>query len=426
MHVTIIALGSSGDVIPFISLGRGLVDAGHQVRMSTMRNFEQAVLTAGMHFHPVSGDAAALLASGPGSGLGEAGGNIPKMWAAAMRSFGSLARTFAEDLGQLLNAGPTDLIVNQLPGGLYGFDLAEKMDIPMVMAGVIPLTATRHFPMVAFPPSPVLIPGYNALTYRLAEQLVWQFYRPTINRWRTEALGLPPQSFWGPFRQMRHREMVVLNGFSHHVVPAPPDWGQHVHQTGYWYAQHEGWQPPQSLSSFLDHGDPPIFIGFGSMPIRSPDTTIEKILTASEMAGVRLVLHRGWAGLEPEQLPKHVHSVGFSDYAWLFPRMMAVVHHGGAGTTAYAMRAGVPNLIVPFVFDQFFWGRRTAELGLGPRPIPFKKLSVENLTRALIQLRSQSEFKQAAGKLGQRLRNENGLQDAVRILETIASHQAST
>jgi sterol 3beta-glucosyltransferase len=421
MHITIIALGSSGDVLPFTTLGRGLVQSGHGVRMATMRTFEDAVRSGGMEFHAMHGDAAALLSSGPGLSLGEAGGNILKMWSGAMRSFGALARNFAQDLSGLLDVGPTDLILNQLPGGLYGYDLAEKLSIPMVMAGVIPMIRTRYLPMVAFPPAPSWLPGYNALTFRIAEQLVWQFFRPTINRWRVKTLGLSPQTFLGPFSRMQKERTIVINGFSQHVVPPPPDWGPHIHLTGYWYAQPSDWQPPNSLIEFINDGEAPIFVGFGSMPIRNPAATLQTILEATLEAGVRLVLHRGWGGLETASLPDSVYSVGFTDYGWLFPRMAAVVHHGGAGTTAYALRAGVPNLIVPFLFDQFFWGRRIAEIGVGPKPIPFKKLKAGRLAQAFSTLQSQSDLKEAATGLGRRLREEDGIAHAVRILENAAA-----
>lgn len=421
MHITILALGSSGDVLPFTTLGRGLVKAGHEVRMATMSNFEQAVRNAGIDFHTVRGDAAALLSSGPGLALGESGRNIFKMWSGAMRSFGALAKTYAEDFGQLLDLSPTDVIVNQLPGGLYGLDLAEKLQIPMVSAGVIPLTRTNRFPMVAFPPLPVPIPGYNAMTYRIAEQLVWQVYRPTINRWRTQKLGLDPQSFAGPFNEMLQNQQHVIYGFSQHVVPPPHNWGPNVHLTGYWYEQSSEWSPPESLTKFINAGEAPIFVGFGSMPIRNPTVTLDIILQAARSSSTRLVLQRGWGGLEAASLPDTVYPIGFCDYNWLFPRMAAVVHHGGAGTTAYAMRAGVPSLIIPFLFDQFLWGRRVFELGIGPRPISFKKLEARRLAEAFSKLRSQPEFKPAAAKLGLRLATENGVWDAVRILEDISS-----
>lgn len=421
MHVTILALGSSGDVLPFTTLGRGLVQAGHDVRFATMRTFEEAVRAGGMDFHPMRGDATALLASGPGLSLGEAGGNILKMWSGAMRSFGALAQAFADDLSGLLNLGPTDIILNQLPGGLYGYDLAEKLSIPMVMAGVIPMTRTRHLPMVAFPPMPNWIPGYNALTFRIAEQLVWQFYRTTINRWRTKTLGLKPQSLMGPFNRMQRKKTVVINGFSRHVVPPPPDWGSHNHLTGYWYAKPTDWQAPQSLIDYINAGEAPIFVGFGSMPIRKPVETLNIILAAARSSGVRLVLHRGWAGLEAASMPEFVFPVGFTDYGWLFPRMAATVHHGGAGTTAYALRAGVPSLVIPFLFDQFFWGRRIAELGVGPRAIPFKRLNENQLSEAFTKLTAQASIRQKAAVLGQQLQGEDGVSHAIRILQDLAA-----
>jgi UDP:flavonoid glycosyltransferase YjiC (YdhE family) len=414
MHITIIALGSHGDVLPIATLGRGLKGAGHQVRMATFENFGSMVARHGLDFHPIQGDSQSILNVGPGLALAESGRNVIRVWLTVMRSFGVLANSYARDLSSP-DLWETDIIINQLPGGLYGYDLAEKLELPMFMVAVMPLTRTRAFPMLAFPSMFARFPGYSAITYRIAEQLVWQWFRPTINRWRKEILGLPKRSFGGGFGKAGTSHIPVLNGFSAHVVPRPPDWGKHVHVTGYWFPTDESWQPPNNLRRFIEAGPPPVFIGFGSMPVRNPTRTTAIILEALKQSGLRAILHAGWAGIGNDELPDDVFKIDYAPYGWLFPRMAAVVHHGGSGTTAFGLRAGVPSLIVPFLFDQFYWGRRVSALGVGPEPITQRKLAVARLAEALTKATSDASMRQRAAALGEKIRAEDGIKNALEL-----------
>jgi UDP:flavonoid glycosyltransferase YjiC (YdhE family) len=189
MHIIIVALGSRGDVLPCAALGKALRGAGHGVRFATFEGFRELVAAHGLELHPIRGDAQAIMLGGGGQALAESGQSVPRMAVAVMRSFGAMARDYARDLSALA-AAPTDLIVNQLPGGLYGRDLAEVLGVPMVAAAVMPLVPTRADPMLAFPSWPSFLPGYNLATHWLAYQIVWQAFRPAISRWRQEALGL--------------------------------------------------------------------------------------------------------------------------------------------------------------------------------------------------------------------------------------------
>ena len=413
MHVTILALGSHGDVLPYALLGGALRRAGHEVRLATFAGFAPMAAQHDLVLHSVEGDAASLMQSGGGLALSEAGQSIPRMLRGIRRSFGAMAdaygRAFADP-----SLRQADLIVNQLPGGLYATDLAEKAGLPLVHGSVIPLTPTRAMPMPAFPQWPASLPGYNRLTYRLAEQLVWQMFRRAVNRWRQEALGMPAAPFWG---RMRLPGVPVLNAFSRHVVPRPPDWGSHVHLTGYWFAEDEAWQPPDALCRFLEEGAPPVFVGFGSMPVRQPQQTASLLLEALRRSGQRAILHTGWARLPANAMPEDVYALDYAPYSWLFPRMAAVVHHGGAGTTGAALRAGVPSLVVPFLFDQFFWGRRLQALRVGPAPYPFKKLSATTLAQAIRRMVEDRDMQRRAATLGAKIRAEDGLARAVVLVE---------
>jgi sterol 3beta-glucosyltransferase len=402
MHITILALGSRGDVQPYATLGSGLKSAGHQVRFITFESFASLVAENELDFYPIHGNAQALVANAGADML------------ALIRSFGSLAEGYARDLSAP-HLGETDFIINQLPAGLYGFDLAEKFGVPMAQASVIPMARTKAVPLMGFPK--LCLPGYNKATYYLGEQIAWQMFRTVINRWRKQTLRLPPLPLTGYFGQLGTRQIPIVNGFSQHVVPRPADWSEHIHVTGYWFPEDKLWQPPSDLSAFIEAGSPPIFIGFGSMPIEDPQRTTNIILEALKQSGQRGILQIGWGGLGNQSLPDYVFKIDYAPYSWLFPRMAMVIHHGGSGTTAFGLRSGIPSCVVSFVFDQFYWGERIADLGVGPKPIRYKELTVERLLKAIHLGVGNSQIRQKAVELGKKVQAENGIDNALNIFE---------
>ncbi len=404
MHITILALGSRGDVQPYAALGKGLKSTGHQVRFITFESFAPLVAAHELDFHPIHGNPQALVAHAGADMLG------------LMRSFGSLAEGYARDLSAP-HLGETDFILNQLPAGLYGSDLAEKYGLPMALAAVIPLARTRVFPLMGFPKLP--LPGYNKATYFVGEQMAWQMFRPVINRWRTQILDLPPLPVSGAFGQLGTRQIPILNGFSRHVVPRPVDWSEHIHVTGYWFPEDQHWEPPGDLSAFLEAGSPPVFIGFGSMPLKDPQRTTGIMIEALQQSGQRGILHKGWGGLGSQSVPESVFQIDYAPYHWLFPRMAMLVHHGGSGTTAFGLRSGVPSCVVPFVFDQFYWGERIARLGAGTKPIPYRELTVENLREAIRLGVGDPQIRGRAVALGHKIQAENGIENTLRILKNM-------
>jgi UDP:flavonoid glycosyltransferase YjiC (YdhE family) len=405
MHITILALGSRGDVQPYAALGIGLKQAGHQVRFITFENFSHYARDNGLEFHPIRGDAQALVANGGTDML------------ALMRSFGSLAEGYARDLSAP-HLGETDLILNQLPAGLYGFDLAEKYGLKMVQVAVIPLARTRTMPLMGTPR--LRLPGYNKATYSFGEQMAWQMFRPVINRWRRQTLGLPALPVGGYFGQLATRRYPILNGFSEQVVPRPADWNEHIYISGYWFPQDRQWQPPADLLAFLESGSPPVFIGFGSMPVKDPQRTTAIVLEALRQSGQRAILHEGWGGLGSQSLPDSVFKIDYAPYDWLFPRMAMILHHGGSGTTAFGFRSGVPACVVSFVFDQFYWGKRIADLGAGPAPIRFRDLNAERLREAIHAGVENPAMRRKAAELGEKIRAEDGIGKALEALQKIS------
>ncbi len=404
MHITILALGSRGDIQPYAALGSGLIKAGHQVRFITFESFAFLIAEHGLDFHLIRGNPQSLVAS--------AGTDMLRL----VRSFSSLAEGYAQDLSAP-KLGETDLIINQLPGGLYGYDLAEKYGIPMILAAVIPLTRTRAFPFMGFPRLP--LPGYNKMTYILGEQLVWSMYRGVINRWRKHTLRLSALPFAGYFNQLGTPKFPILNGFSPAVVPRPVDWNEHIHITGYWFLEEQNWQPPADLEAFIDAGPPPVFIGFGSMPVKDPVGTTKIILEALHQSGQRGILHAGWGGLGNQLLPDSVYKLDYAPYWWLFPRMAMVIHHGGSGTTGDGLRAGIPTCAVPFLFDQYYWGERIAALGVGPNPIRQRNLTGERLIQVIKVGTNNSQIGHNAAELGLKIRAEDGIKNALEVIEHI-------
>lgn len=213
-------------------------------------------------------------------------------------------------------------------------------------------------------------------------------------------------------------DRLTLLGYSRHIVPHPDDWPANFYTTGYWFLDEvEQWQPPQALLDFLDAGAPPVYIGFGSMVTPDAQKVAAVAIDAARKAGKRALLAAGWAGLRAADLPANVFQIDAAPHQWLFPRMAAVVHHGGAGTTAAALRAGVPNIIVPHFGDQQFWGWRMRMLGLASEAIPRHRLSVDNLSRAMLDATEDGVLHQRVQEIGGLVREENGVEKAVALIE---------
>jgi sterol 3beta-glucosyltransferase len=414
MKVTIIAAGSRGDVQPYVALGKGLKEAGHQVGVLASQDFQELITSHGLEFFDMGGSVKAVAQSM--EGLLEQGNFIKilsKMGPAAQRLVDQVA---ASGLVACLGS---DLIVSGLGGLFVGLALSEKLAIPFVPAYLYPFTPTREFPSVLSPFPQTQLPSWaNGLSHHLAQQAMWQTFRAADNQARGQILQIARASFWGPFAFLQRQDQTILYGYSPHVIPFPEDWGGSIHVTGYWFLEPPaGWEPPVDLVGFLQSGPPPVYIGFGSMVNRRPEETADLVLQALARTGMRGVLSSGWGGLKKEELPETVFMLGSIPHHWLFPRMAAVVHHGGVGTTAAGLWAGIPAIVSPFFGDQPFWGQRVHELGVGPRPIPRRRLTVDRLAGSIRSAVSSPAMRESAARLGERIRAENGIARAVAVLE---------
>lgn len=285
----------------------------------------------------------------------------------------------------------------------------------------MPFSPTRAFSGALLPLPNSLGGSLNLLSQHITRQIVWQMYRPADKGVRQQVFDLPRRSFWGPFNSKMLNQAPILYGFSPSVILPPADWDPSlIHITGYWNLEpSDGWTPPLALTQFLESGTPPIYIGFGSMSNRKPEETADVVLQALKQTHQRAIVFTGWAGLQKADLPDTVMMVDSTPHSWLFQHVAAVVHHGGAGTTAAGLRSGVPSIVVPFHGDQPFWGRRVAELGVGPSPIPRSKLTAEKLSHAIQSAMGDAAMRQRAAELGTKIRAEDGIANAVAVIERL-------
>jgi sterol 3beta-glucosyltransferase len=253
---------------------------------------------------------------------------------------------------------------------------------------------------------------YNRLTYDMIQRLQWFLLGGARNEIATKHLGLPKSKF-KDFQALL-ATTPALTVVSKHVFPRPSDWPEHFQVTGYLFDDDPQWTPPQDLVDFLEAGESPVYIGFGSMPDSKPEQTTDLIIKAVQRSGKRAIILKGWAGFGKADVPDNIHILKYAPHSWLFPKMAAVIHHGGAGTTASGLRAGVPTVIVPHSGDQPYWGRVVKELGVGTAPIPRKKITVDKLAAAIQEATSNRIMQGNTVVLGQQISGEDGVGEAVK------------
>lgn len=410
-------MGSRGDVQPYVALGMGLQAAGHQVRLATSSEFETFIRSRGLDHFPTG--------SAPRSSAKiEMKGLLGRRWESYWNPFYFLhavlnAKGVRAAMHKLLNdymeaCRGTDLILYRPLVDAGADSIAEKLGIQTCGAWLQHLHSTGAYPEFWAKPRPRLGKPYNRLTYTLFRHFSWHVMRQAVNQWRTQNLNLDPYPFMGPFRKWKKQDMPVLYGFSPSVVPIPPEWKEDVQVTGYWFLKKtEGWQPSSELINFLDSGPPPVCITFGSVVDTHPNELIEVVLQALALSRHRGLLVTKMNGLKNKDLPDEVLKVDSVPFDWLFPRMAALVHHGGAGTTASGLQAGIPTIIVPFFLEHFFWARRVSQLGVGPQSIPRKKLSATRLADAISKAASDPGIRKKAAALGRCIQAEDGVARAV-------------
>lgn len=424
MKVLLLALGSRGDVQPFLALAVGLREAGHHVTLAAPHTYRAWIEEYGIHFYPARFNPHEMLQRPEVQALVKSR-NVARQMRVLTQTIGpGLIQSFDD----FWEAGQTAEFVVQTGTGFGGTEIAQQRGIPMAIAFLQPFAVTRAFPSFFLPLRGSLGGWYNRLTHQLMYAALWPTMGSPANQWRKTRFHLPPyKSLPDIFTHARQTGAPILCGYSPSALPKPADWEANLHVTGYWFLEAPpAWQPSAELLHFLESGPPPVYIGFGSMRDDDPERLTRLALRALALSGQRGVLLGGWGGLAQSSLPNSVFFIDNAPHAWLFPRMTAVVHHGGAGTTGAGFRAGVPSLITPFALDQYAWAGLATQLGVRPAGLgEMKTLTAEKLAAAINVAVNDAGIRARAAALGEKIRAENGVARAVEIIERHAARVGS-
>ncbi|XP_031500806.1 sterol 3-beta-glucosyltransferase UGT80B1-like [Nymphaea colorata] len=410
LKIAMLVVGTRGDVQPFIAIARRLQDFGHKVRLATHANFKAFVESADIDFYPLGGDARVLagymarnkgfLPSGPADIALQR-----KQIRAIIDSLFPACTEPDPDSGSPFRA---QAIIANPPA--YGHvHVAEALGVPIHIIFTMPWTPTQEFP---HPLARVHQTAGYRLSYLVVDLLIWWFIRDIVNDFRRR-MKLSPIAYFSTYHgSISHLPTSYI--WSPHLVPKPNDWGSQVDVSGFCFMNHSlNYQPQKEFLEWILSGAKPIYIGFGSMPLEDAERTTSIILEALNCTGQRGIIDRGWGGLGKfPEISDNVFILEECPHDWLFPQCFAVVHHGGAGTTATGLKAGCPTTVIPFFGDQFFWGDRVHEKGVGPAPIPISELSVERLSNA-INFMLDPEVKIRALELAKAIGSEDGVAEAV-------------
>jgi len=420
MNITITSHGTRGDVQPYLALAVGLQQAGHQVTLATSYNYTDWIQAYGVQAHPTQFSMQEFMKK-------------PEVQAILKgRNFVKQLRVFREMMSQ----GPKAMdevwvaiqnadFVIQSPASSGALEAAQTLGLPVALAYPVPFAPTRAYPSIFLGRARFSLgAGYNRLTHALMHRMLWGSMSGPMTNTLRKNLNLPAvHSFAQQAVYMRQKGIPSLYGFSEHVLPKPADWDDYQHITGYWFLEPlADWQPDPALLQFLENGPPPVYLGFGSINLGDSESKTRLILDALKLTGQRGVVLTGWGGLTRLTSPPHIFFVDDVPHNWLFPRMAAVMHHGGAGTTGAGLRAGVPNILTPIGADQFFWAERTVKLGVGPQAPFLKNLTAEKLAQAIHTAVHDPAMRARGAALGEKIRAEDGVARAIEIIERYATH----
>ncbi|KAH6757506.1 UDP-Glycosyltransferase superfamily protein [Perilla frutescens var. hirtella] len=411
LQIVMLIVGTRGDVQPFVAIGKRLQADGHRVRLATHSNFKEFVLTSGLEFFPLGGDPKVLAAyMVKNKGFLPSGPSEIQIQRSQIKDIiFSLHRACkAPDPDTDVPFNANAIIAN--PPAYGHVHVAEALDVPLHIIFTMPWTPTTEFP---HPLSRVKQSVANRLSYQIVDGLIWLGIRDMINEFRKKELKLRPVTYLSNSSNS-HSDIPYAYIWSPHLVPKPKDWGPKVDVVGFCFLDlASNYVPPDSLVNWLNDGKEPIYIGFGSLPVEEPEKMTQIIVRALEITKQRGIINKGWGGLgnlaEPKEL---VYLLDNCPHDWLFHRCAAVVHHGGAGTTAAGLKAACPTTVIPFFGDQPFWGEQVHARGVGPEPIPVDQFSLEKLVAA-IQFMLDPEVKRRAVELARAMENEDGVAGAV-------------
>jgi UDP:flavonoid glycosyltransferase YjiC (YdhE family) len=414
MRIDILTIGSRGDVQPYVALGLGLQRAGHRVRIVTLGGFEDFVRGYGLNCISVAGSPREIVGTAAGQDWVDQRDSSKGFLRGVIRMSRPLLESSIASYARVCQH--TEALVTSASGLLLSVHVAEQMRLPLIRAQYLPSVPTRYDWAGKTSRAIALQGAAEAFVHTVFRLLLWQGIRGPTNRARRRVLGLPPLPRKDPVKVLNRRRTLLLDGYSPVVLPRPPDWGNWVHVTGYWFLDTPSeWPPPPGLVKFLQSGPPPVFVGFGSVPFPNPGATTDLVVRALTRAGQRGIVVAGGSEMTTGRLTENVFGIDSAPYDWLLPQVCAAVHQGGAGVTALALRAGLPSIVVPVFGDHPFWAKRVFQLGAGPRPIPAKQLTADKLAGA-IRLAASEEIRRRAAEIGRLIRKEDGVARAVEVI----------
>ncbi|KAG0373032.1 Sterol 3-beta-glucosyltransferase [Mortierella sp. AD032] len=425
LRITCLTIGSRGDVQPYIALCKRLMQDGHSCRIATHGEYKEWIKSHGIEFGHVGGDPGELIELCVENGM---------FTVSFMREALKRFRGWLDDLMETawIACQDTDVLIES-PSAMVGIHISEALEIPYFRALPFPWTRTRSFPHPFAVAERNLGRGYNYMTFAMMDQVLWKGISGQINKWRKKGLGLAPTTV----EKMEAHRVPCLYSWSPHLISAPMDWHSWVHVTGYWFLDNPNldWSPPDGLEEFLE-ADPvnkPIYIGFGSMVVSDPEEMTKIIVDSVIKAGVRAIISKGWSdklsssekdgpvavvkkegssgNQDKEKVyPSNIYMLKSVPHDWLFPRVAGAVHHGGAGTTAASLRAGIPTVIKPYFGDQYFWAQRVEDAGVG---VWCHDLTVKKLSAALTAINTDDKMIKKAQLMGERISAEDGVGAAI-------------
>ncbi len=409
MNITILTYGSRGDVQPFLPLSVKLISRGHSVKLAAPSRFQNFIEEHGITFVPLPGDPATAILR-----INDAGNNIFKMisegWTHALQVGPDVFRQTSEACKD------ADLIIHAFSHTVDGHTRAREMNIPDIHVQTFPMYApTGDYPSVVLPD--LKIRKLNYFTHLAGQKIIWWLSLFGFDQIRRRT-GLPKRKLYFPFDKDPLRlPTPILCAWSPGILPPSKEWSTNVHVMGYFFSdESKDYHPPPELQSFLDAGDPPICVSFGSMVNRDAEKLDSIIRDALAKTNNRGIILSGWGSAHKTSLNDLLY-LESAPHDWLLPRCSMLIHHGGAGTVAAGLRAGIPQVIVPFMTDQPFWARRVHAVGAAPKPIKVKDLSVDRLIRGIVEANGDV-IRNHAQALGREIKSEAGVMRTVELIES--------
>ncbi|MBU3113669.1 glycosyltransferase [Clostridium lacusfryxellense] len=408
--ITILCAGSRGDFQPYLALAMELKKLGKDVRITGMREFESFIRSYGIDFYPIQADFKSLNVDENMLKQAQSADNPLKMLLTfnKMKKYGALIANeyYASCEG-------SELIIYH-PGVTLGYFAAEKLGIPSILASPFPMHKTKEQTSVIQYGRKKSKPFTNQISYFMLQGMLWLASKDSVTGFWKKKFGGRPKGFGRPYERHNNKQNPAVISCSNFVFNRPSDWNENIHQSGYWFVEEKmDYTPSKELSDFLSSGEKPVYIGFGSVFHADKKDTLSKlIIDALTRSGKRGII----CGMgKIDNLPKNVIAIDSIPHSWLFERVSAVCHHGGAGTTAAGFKAGIPSIIVPFANDQFAWAHRAHDLGVGSKPIPAKTLTADNLAAA-IDYALQDNIKIKAKTLAENIATESGALDCAKVI----------